>query len=60
MDYPSVVRKTMDLGTVKNKLHNNNYELVEDFLDEIQLIWDNCKLYNARGSVKFIHFKKGK
>jgi len=42
----------MDLGTVKSKLSGSGYETIEDFLDDIQLIWDNCKVYNAQGSVK--------
>ena len=43
----------MDLGTVKSKLSGSGYETIEDFLDDIQLIWDNCKVYNAQGSVKW-------
>jgi hypothetical protein len=44
----------MDLGTVRNKLlagHYSNHQLV---LDDIQLIWDNCKTYNQEGSVSQI------
>ncbi|EAR97217.2 bromodomain protein (macronuclear) [Tetrahymena thermophila SB210] len=49
-DYPNVVKKPMDLSTVKNKINTQSYDTIEDFLDDIQLIWDNCKLYNAQGS----------
>jgi hypothetical protein len=41
----------MDLGTVKNKLNNFQYNTSQQVLDDIQLIWDNCKLYNQEGSV---------
>jgi hypothetical protein len=40
----------MDLGTVKKNLRNNKYKLLEECLNEMQLIWDNCKKYNSEGS----------
>lgn len=46
LDYPMVVKKPMDLGTVKKNLNNNIYETVESCLTDIQLVWDNCKAYN--------------
>lgn len=52
MDYPNVVKYPMDLGTVKENVKNSTYQHVEECLDDIQLIWDNCKSYNAEGSVK--------
>ena len=45
-DYPKVVKKPMDLGTVKKNLNSFKYISVKKVLDDIQLIWDNCKLYN--------------
>ena len=50
-DYPLIVKKPMDLGTVKKNLSSNFYETVEDCLSDIMLIWDNCKLYNSNDSV---------
>jgi hypothetical protein len=50
-DYPLIVKTPMDLGTVKKKLVNNKYETVEAVLDDMQLIWDNCKVYNQVDSV---------
>ena len=40
----------MDLGTCQKKLISNKYRTVEESLDYIQLIWDNCKTNNAIGS----------
>ena len=37
----------MDLSTVKSNLQSGIYEYIEECLDDIQLIWDNCKLYNC-------------
>jgi len=41
----------MDLGTVLRKINEEQYEHVEEFLDDTELIWDNCKNYNLKGSV---------
>ena len=49
-DYPSIITNPMDLGTVFKKLQSNKYKCVEQCLEDIQLIWDNCKTYNAYGS----------
>ena len=46
----------MDLGTVKKNLSVNTYETVEDCLCDIQLIWDNCKLYNTPDNVSALLF----
>ena len=43
----------MDLGTVQKKLNEGEYLYVQDMIDDIQLIWDNCKTYNVAGSVIF-------
>lgn len=49
-DYLNIVKTPMDLSTVQKKLQGNKYRGVEDCLDDIQMIWDNCKVYNAMGS----------
>jgi hypothetical protein len=51
-DYPLVIKNPIDLGTIKKKLTMNRYQYVEEVLDDIQLVWDNCKTYNSAGSVK--------
>ncbi len=37
----------MDLGTIKKSI--TKYKTVDEFLSNVQLIWDNCKYYNADG-----------
>ena len=49
-DYPQVVKQPMDLGTVKKKIENGSYSLVQDCANDIRLIWKNCMTYNADGS----------
>jgi hypothetical protein len=48
MDYPTIITRPMDLGTVKKKIALKNYENVEDCLEDIVLIWENAKLYNPK------------
>jgi hypothetical protein len=48
-DYPVVVKNPMHLEKVQNKLKGREFRTVEEVLDHIQLIWDNCKLYNPEG-----------
>jgi hypothetical protein len=51
LDYPYVVKKPMDLGTVKANIERGDiYENFEDVFTDLQLIWGNCKLYNQSGS----------
>lgn len=51
-DYKKIVKKPMDLNTVRRNLNKNLYEYLEEVLDEVQLVWNNCKLYNEQGSVR--------
>jgi hypothetical protein len=60
LDYPKIIKKPMDLGTVKGNLLKNQYFYIEEVLNDLQLIWDNCKTYNQPGSVKpqlLYHYK---
>ena len=45
-DYFDIIKQPMDLSTVKHKLKNNEYLKLADFLYDVQLIFDNCLLYN--------------
>jgi len=46
-DYPSIIKKPMDLGTIEQKLNNLEYETVDDFANDMNLIFSNCYLYNG-------------
>lgn len=41
----------MDLSTVRSNLLKGEFQTLDQFIAQIQLIWDNCKLYNMAGSV---------
>lgn len=53
-DYPKIIKKMMDLGTVKRKLERGQYRSAYDCAEDIRLIWTNCKTYNADGSDFFL------
>ena len=46
-DYHSVIKKPMDLRTVKEKLEGGQYENAKEFEADMDLIFDNCRKYNA-------------
>jgi bromodomain-containing factor 1 len=46
-DYPNIVKKPMDFGTIKAKLLSNIYNSSREFLDDIELVFYNCVLYNG-------------
>eukprot|EP00545_Synedropsis_sp_CCMP1620_P005970 CAMPEP_0119006644 /NCGR_PEP_ID=MMETSP1176-20130426/2438_1 /TAXON_ID=265551 /ORGANISM="Synedropsis recta cf, Strain CCMP1620" /LENGTH=233 /DNA_ID=CAMNT_0006958595 /DNA_START=44 /DNA_END=745 /DNA_ORIENTATION=- len=49
-DYPKLIKKMMDLGTVKRKLERKQYATAHECAQDIRLIWQNCLTYNADGS----------
>ncbi|RLM96072.1 hypothetical protein BBI17_001728 [Phytophthora kernoviae] len=44
-----VVTKPMDLGTISEKIEDEDYENddVESFVDDVALVWKNCYTYNS-------------
>ena len=40
----------MDLGTVQQKLLSGEYEAPAELIADIELIFINAKIYNAKGS----------
>lgn len=57
-DYFDIVKNPMDLGTVEKKLMNEEYPTVEAFKADVQLIFDNCYLYNNAGDPVCLDAKK--
>lgn len=45
-DYFQIIQKPMDLGTIKKKLDNGEYENVQQWQSDVRLVWDNAKQYN--------------
>jgi hypothetical protein len=40
----------MNLLKAQDKLKAREYRTIEEVLDHLQLIWDNCKAYNPEGA----------
>lgn len=53
-DYPKIVKKPMDLNTIKKKIeegvYNEHDNPIEECAADIRLVWSNCMLYNQDGS----------
>uniref|UniRef100_A0A6P4ETU9 Bromodomain-containing protein 2 n=1 Tax=Drosophila rhopaloa TaxID=1041015 RepID=A0A6P4ETU9_DRORH len=49
-DYHTLIKHPMDLSTIKKRLHNNYYWQADEALDDFELIFENCMLYNLEGT----------
>jgi len=49
-DYPQIIKKPMDLGTVKKNIADRKYATITEAADDVRLVWTNCMTYNADGS----------
>ena len=49
-DYPSVVKRLMDLGTIRRKLERNQYETAAQCAADVRQVWKNCMTYNKEHS----------
>jgi hypothetical protein len=50
-DYANRISRPMDLGTVRQKLLNNQYQSVSQWREDMELIWQNSLLVNSRTSI---------
>ena len=53
VDYPFVIKIPMDLSTVRKKIKAEKYACIEEVIEDIVLIWENCRTYNQVGTVRF-------
>lgn len=49
-DYPQIIKKPMDFGTIKTKLKEHKYRNVREYMDDMELVFSNCATYNAVGT----------
>lgn len=45
-DYLDVIKRPMDLGTVKRNLEQKVYRTFEQFAADVNLVWSNAMKYN--------------
>ena len=51
LDYFDVVKKPMDFGTISEKLKFNEYRELQEFIDDVNLVFYNWKLYNGENNI---------
>lgn len=51
-DYFKIIKRPMDLGTVKKRLENNYYWSAKECMEDIDQMFQNCYLYNTEGEVR--------
>ena len=49
-DYFDIIKQPMDFSLVKHKLQTNQYLKCQDFLYDLNLVFDNCIQYNGENS----------
>ena len=49
-DYPKIITRMMDLGTIKSRLRKSKYAHASECADDVRQIWTNCMTYNDDGS----------
>lgn len=48
--YPTIITHPMDLGTIDKKLSSKQYETVEEFSKDVELVFTNCFTFNGEES----------
>lgn len=48
--YYEEILHPMDFGTMSNKLNEGKYHAMEEFKDDVELIFSNCRLFNPPGT----------
>lgn len=46
-DYHNVIKMPMDIGSMIKKLKQLSYKSKKEFVDDLNLIWNNCLKYNS-------------
>jgi len=52
-DYPKLIKQPMDLGTVAERTMRNFYKTLEDWANDVRLVWKNAFIFNAPDSLYF-------
>ena len=46
-DYMTIVQNPMDFATIKGKLKDHKYQGIQEFMQDMELVFHNCRLYNG-------------
>ncbi|KAL1916111.1 uncharacterized protein VTP21DRAFT_6115 [Calcarisporiella thermophila] len=50
-DYPTIIKHPMDFSTLEKKLTGDQYADVSEVIEDFQLVFNNCYIYNGKHSV---------
>lgn len=45
-----MVKNPMDFATIKTKLKDHKYERIQEFMEDMELVFYNCQIYNGMES----------
>merc|ERR1712020_157484 len=49
-DYYDVISKPMDMTLIRQKMREDEYQSADALVDDVKLMFNNCKTYNVEGS----------
>ena len=50
-NYNEIVKHPMDLGTIRKNLNNGEYKQLDEWADDVNLVWHNAILFNNEGTL---------
>jgi len=53
-DYPTIIKRPMDLGTVSKRIESGQYTSVHALYADVDLVWQNAMLYNQDESFIYV------
>ena len=45
-DYSNIIKKPMDLGTIRERFDNNYYLCADEAMSDFNQVFENCYIYN--------------
>jgi len=52
--YYDEIKNPMDFGTINQRLNQGKYETMEDFKEDVMLVFRNCRKFNPAGTFPYI------
>lgn len=49
-DYFDIIKKPMDFSSIRERLKRHDYGRAEDFIFDVNLVFNNCVKYNGKES----------
>ena len=49
-NYYTIIKKPIDLGTIRKNLEEKQYKRIQEWTEDVDLVWKNAELYNEPGT----------